>query len=206
VVSDVRAAGLDRNPEPVLYVPHTRARARAMTIVIRTNQDPEALAAAVRSRIWQRDNSIPIERMKTMAEIVAESVASRRFQTALVLLFAFLALGLALVGVYGVTSFAVTRQTREFGVRFAMGAQPADLLRSVLGNGLRPVVAGLLLGMALAWATASALRSFLFGVAPLDPLAFGAVSVALLTTAALACYVPARRAARMDPVVALRHD
>ena len=206
VVGDVRAAGLDRDPEPVLYVSHARTRARAMTVVVRTHQDPEALAAAVRSRIWQRDNSIPIERMKTMREIVAESVASRRFQTVLVLLFALLALGLALIGVYGVTSFAVTRQTREFGVRFAMGAQPSDLLRSVLGKGLRPVAAGLLLGMALAWVTARALRSFLFGVGPLDPVAFGAVSVALLATAALACYVPARRAARMDPVVALRHD
>jgi ABC-type antimicrobial peptide transport system permease subunit len=177
-----------------------------MTVVIRTNQDPEALAAAVRSRIWQRDTSVPIERMKTMREIVEESVASRRFQTALVLLFALLALGLALVGVYGVTSFAVTRQTREFGVRFAMGAQPSDLLRSVLGKGLRPVAAGLLLGMALAWVTARALRSFLFGIAPLDPVASGVVSVVLLATAALACYLPARRAARMDPVVALRHD
>jgi putative ABC transport system permease protein len=206
VVGDVRAAALDRDPIPALYVPYTRARMAAMTVVIRTTQEPETLAAAVRAQIWKRDNSIPVETMRTMREIVSESVAPRRFQMALVLLFALLALGLALVGVYGVTSYAVTRQTQEIGVRLALGAQRSDLLRSVLTQGLRPVAAGLLLGLALAWTAATAVRGFLFGVAPLDPLALGAVSAALIVTAAIACYLPARRAARIDPVVALRQD
>jgi putative ABC transport system permease protein len=206
VVGDVRSAGLDRDPMPSLYVPYARARSRAMTIAIRTMQNPEALAAAVRERIWKRDNSIPVDRMRTMREIVSESVAPRRFQTTLVLLFALLALGLALVGVYGVTSYAVARQTREIGVRFALGAQRSDLLRSVLVQGMRPVAAGLLVGAALAWAASATMRSLLFGVAPLDPIALSTVSVVLMAAASLACYVPARRAARMDPVVALRHD
>jgi hypothetical protein len=206
VVGDVRAAALERDPTPAIYVPHTRNRSRAMTVVIRTHQDPEALAAVVRAQIWKRDNSVPIERMRTMREIMSESVAPRRFQTTLVLLFALLALGLALVGVYGVTSYAVARQTREIGVRFALGAPQSDLLRSVLAQGMRPVAAGLLFGTALAWAMTTAMRSFLFGVAPLDPVALVTVSVVLIATAAMACYVPARRAARMDPLVALRHD
>ncbi|MPY91355.1 MAG: FtsX-like permease family protein [Luteitalea sp.] len=206
VVGDVRAAALDRDPIPALYVPHTRSRARAMTVVIRTTQDPETLAAAVRAQIWKRDNSIPVETMRTMREIVSESVAPRQFQTTLVLLFALLALGLALVGVYGVTSYAVARRTQEIGVRLALGAQRSDLLRSVLAQGLRPVAAGLLLGLALAWTAATTMRSFLFDVAPLDPVALGTVSAALMVTAAMAGYLPARRAARIDPVVALRHD
>ncbi|MGH9161564.1 MAG: ADOP family duplicated permease [Vicinamibacteraceae bacterium] len=206
VVGDVRAAALDRDPTPALYVPYTRARPRVMSVVVRTTQDPKTLAAAVRARIWKRDNSIPVDTMRTMRDIVSESVAPRRFQTALVLLFAVLALGLALIGVYGVTSYAVARQTQEIGVRLALGARRADLLRSVLMQGLRPVAAGLVLGLALAWAAATTVRGFLFGVAPLDPLALGVVSTALILTAALACYFPARRAARIDPVVALRQD
>jgi predicted permease len=206
VVGDVRVARLDREPTPALYVPHMRSRARAMTVVIRTHQDPEPLAAAVRAQVWKRDNSIPVERIRTMREIMSASVAPRRFQTALVLLFALLALGLALIGVYGVTSYAVTRQTREFGVRFALGAQRWDLLRAVLSQHLRPVAAGLLLGLVLAWTASTTMRSFLFGVAPLDPIVLGIVCAVLAITAAIACYGPARRASRIDPVIALRHD
>lgn len=206
VVGDVRAAGLDRDPAPALYVPHTRNRAGAMTMVLRTNQNPEALAGAVRAEVWRRDNSIPVERMKTMREIMSASMAPRRFQTGLVLIFALVALGLAQLGVYGVTSYAVTRQTREIGVRFALGAQQREVVETILSHHLRPVATGLLLGMALAWAATTAMRSFLFGVAPLDPLVSGTVCIALATTALMACYVPARRASRIDPVIALRRE
>lgn len=206
VVGDVRAARLDRDPAPALYVPHTRNRARTMTVVIRTPQGPEVLAAAVRARIWKRDNSIPVERIRTMGEVMSASVAPRRSQTALVLLFALLALGLALVGVYGVTGYSVARQTREIGVRFALGAQRGELMRGILSQHLRPVAAGLLLGLALAWLATRTMRSFLFGVGPLDPIVIGTVSMALTTTALIACYIPARRASRIDPVIALRHE
>jgi putative ABC transport system permease protein len=141
-----------------------------------------------------------------MREIVLASAAQRRFHRALVLVCAVLALGLALVGVYGVTSFAIARRTREIGVRIALGAQRSDLLRSVLTQGLWPVAAGLLCGLVLAWGTTTALRSFLFGVAPLDPIVLVIVGVTLMATAAMACYVPARRATRIDPVIALHHD
>jgi predicted permease len=206
VVGDVRAAGLDRDPAPALYVSHTRNRPGAMTVVIRTDQDPEALAGAVRAQVWRRDNSVPVERMQTMREIMSASLAPRRFQTGLVLIFALAALGLALLGVYGVTSYAVTRQTREIGVRFALGARRRDVVEAVLSHHLRPVLTGLMLGLALAWAATTAMRSLFFDVAPLDPLVFGTVCIALATTAMMACYVPARRASRIDPLIALRRE
>jgi predicted permease len=206
VVGDVRTAGLDHDPLPAVYVPHTRSRAGAMSIVIRTMQDPAALAAAVRAQVRKADKNVPVERMRTMRDVVSESVEPRRFQTGLVLLFGVLALGLALVGVYGVTSYAVARQTQEIGVRLALGAQRGDVLRSVLAQGLRPVAAGLLLGLALAWTAATTMRTLLFGVAPLDPVALVTACVALTVTAGMACYLPARRATLVDPVIALRHE
>jgi putative ABC transport system permease protein len=206
VVGDVRAAALDREPVPAIYVPHARNRDRAMTIVIRSAQDPSTLAAALRAVVWKRDPTIPVPAARTMREIVSASIAPRRFQMAMVLLFAVLALALALVGVYGVTSYAVARQTREIGVRIALGAQRSALLRSVLAQGLRPVALGLCLGVPAAIAAATAVRSLLFRIAPLDPLVLCAMSAALLFTAAIACYIPARRAAGVDAIVALRDE
>lgn len=206
VVGDVRAAGLDREPIPTIYVPYSRNRASAMTIVVRTAQDPGAIAATIRAEIGRLDDSVPVDRMRTMADIVDESVAPRRFQASLVVLFALVALSLALSGVYGVTSYTVARRTREFGVRLALGAQRSELLRFVVSQGLRPVAVGVVLGLALAWAATTAARSVLFGVSALDPLTLGTVSLVLIATAALACYIPARRASRIDPVVALRAD
>ncbi len=206
VVGDVRAAALDEDPTPIVYVPHTRNRFRAMTVAVRTSQDPEALVAAVRAEIARLDDSLPADRMRTMTDIVSESVAPRRFQALLVALFALVALKLALVGVYGVTSYSVARRTREMGVRLALGAQRTELLRSVLVQGVRPVFTGVVLGVVLAWAAATAARSVLFGVTPLDPLALGGVASALMITGTLACYLPARRASRIDPVTALRAE
>jgi len=142
--------------------------------------------------------------MTTMREIVSASVAPRRFQLVLVVLFAALSLALALVGIYGVTSYAVARQTQEIGLRMALGAQKGDVMRSVLAQGLRPVLAGLAVGLIGARLGAALVRSLLFGVGPLDPVALGSVACLLLMAAALACYLPARRAARLDPVIALR--
>jgi putative ABC transport system permease protein len=125
---------------------------------------------------------------------------------AMILLFATLALALALVGVYGVTSYSVARQTREIGVRIAIGAQPGEVLRSVLARALRPVGLGLAIGLVIAAGAAFSIRSFLFGIVPLDPMALCVVSGALLVTATIACYIPARRAARVDPTMALRAE
>jgi putative ABC transport system permease protein len=139
-----------------------------------------------------------------MREIVSTSVAQRRFELVLVMLFAILAVLLAVVGIYAVTAYAVAGQTQEIGLRMALGAQSSTVLRSVLLQGLRPVLAGLAMGMVAARLGAIVIRGFLFGISPLDPATLGGVAVVLLIAGGLACYAPARRASRLDPVTALR--
>jgi putative ABC transport system permease protein len=195
---------LEREPMPVFYRPHAQFASRDMTVVVRTIQEPQALAAAIRAETWKLDQDLPIPTMRTMREIVSVSVAERRFQTVLVALFAALSLVLAVVGIYGVTSYSVARQTQEIGLRMALGAQGSNVLRAVLVQGLQPVVVGLGLGLIAARLGAVAVRSLLFGIGPLDPVALGGVAGLLLCAAALACYLPARRASRLDPVIALR--
>jgi len=204
VAGDVRTGGLEREPMPLFYRPYPQAPLYRMTLVLRTVEEPQALAPAIRAATWKLDKDLPIAAMTTMREIVSASVAPRRFQLVLVVLFAALSLALALVGIYGVTSYAVARQTQEIGLRMALGAQKGDVMRSVLAQGLRPVLAGLAVGLIGARLGAALVRSLLFGVGPLDPVALGSVACLLLMAAALACYLPARRAARLDPVIALR--
>lgn len=206
VVGDVRAAGLDKEPTPTIYVPHTRNRVRTMTVVVRSTRSPDSLTAAIRAEVGSLDDSVPIDRVRTMEDVVSQSLAPRRFQAFLVLLFALVAVSLALVGVYGVASSMVARQTREIGIRLALGAQRNEILRGALMQGGRSVVAGILFGLALAWMTATAVRSALFGVTPLDPMVLAAVSLALMATGGIACLVPALRASRIDPVRALRAE
>ena len=206
IAGDVRADALESDPSPAAYRPVSQAPFADVTLVVRTAQEPAALASAVRSAVWKLDRNLPVTSMQTMREIVSAATAQRRFQMTLILGFAVLSLSLAVVGIYGVTSFAVSRQTQEIGLRLALGAQPGDVLISVLLHGLRPVVVGLLLGLAAAVAATVSLRALLFGIAPLDPFSLGGVSLVLLLAATLACYLPARRAARVDPLVALRAE
>jgi putative ABC transport system permease protein len=177
-----------------------------MTMVVRTANDPAALAAAVRAEIWRLDPNLPISAMRTMREIVSSAVAQRRFQMMLTSLFAVVALLLGAVGVYGVVSYSVASRTRDIGLRIALGAMRTDVMRWVFASGMRPVLIGLGLGLVGALVVASALRSLLFEVAPADPLALGTVTVVLLLASGAACYLPARRAAAMDPIIALRHE
>jgi len=206
IVGDVHSAALDQEPMPAIYRPQLRSGWLDMTLVARTSGDPLALASAVRAEIRGLDKDLPIATTRALEDVVSASVATRRFQAVLIALFAMLALALAAIGVYGVTSYAVTRQTREIGVRIALGANPSRVLITVLIRGLRPVVLGLAIGLVgAAWA-ARVLRTFLFGIGPADPIAFGAACGVLVVGAALACYMPARRAASVDPVTALRFE
>ena len=204
VVENARPGALDREPLPVVYRPNDQWASGPMSLVVRTAQDSAALAPAVRSSIRAMDSNLPILAMRTMREIVSSTVAERQFQMMLTSVFAVLALLLGAVGLYGVVSYSVACSTRDIGLRMALGALRTDVIRWVFSHGMRPVLVGLVAGLAGAVAVARALRSLLFEVAPTDPLALGLVSVVLLLTSGLACYLPARKAARVDPVVALR--
>ncbi len=206
VVKDVTGDSVEKEPVPILYQSHEQAPFPNMVLVVRTAQEPDALAPAIRAAAWKIDRNLPFPAMRTMRQIMSSSVSRRRFQLVLVALFAALALVLAVVGIYGVTSYAVTRQTQEIGLRMALGAGQGEVIRGVLGRGMRPVLLGLAAGLVAARGGAALVRGLLFGVDALDPLAFGGVVVLLLAASVAACYIPARRASRLDPVTALRAE
>jgi predicted lysophospholipase L1 biosynthesis ABC-type transport system permease subunit len=206
VVGDVRPGAVDREPPPLIYRPHRQWAGGQMTLMVKTAREPAALAPAVRAEIRKMDSSLPIPTIRTMREIVSASVAERRFQMVLTSLFALLALLLGAVGVYGVVSYSVACRTRDIGLRIALGAMRSHVMRWVFSQGMRPVLIGLLAGLGGSIAVARALRGLLFGIAPTDPISLGSVALVLLLVSGLACYLPARRAARLDPTMAIRHE
>lgn len=204
IVGDVKGAGLSAQAKPEMYTP-LRGFWYAF-LVLRTNQEPSKMASAVRGEIAAVDRGVPVYQVATMDQLLSASVATQRFNLFLLVLFAALALGLAAVGISGVLAFGVSRRTREIGIRLALGAHPRDVLRLVVGQGMQLVVAGILLGIAGALALTRLMASLLYRVSPTDPATFVVVSVLLALVALIACYVPARRAMRVDPMVALRTE
>ncbi|MCU1381854.1 MAG: hypothetical protein JWL71_551 [Acidobacteria bacterium] len=207
VAGNVREYDPSVPPLPELYLPYLQhpSYGSSLTLVARTRVEPLAVANAFRDAIRTADSDVPV-RATTMTETLSSSVATPRFRTLLVGAFAALALALAIAGVYGVMAYAVSRRTAEIGVRMAMGAGSADILRLVMGQGLRLALAGIAVGSALAFGLAQLLRGMLFAVGPADPLVFAGVPVALIVTVAAATAVPALRASRTDPMSALRAD
>jgi putative ABC transport system permease protein len=206
VAQDVRPGAVDRELPPQLYRPHHQAPSGRMSVLVRTAQDPSALSTSLRDLVRRADPTVPIAAMRTMEEIVSGSLVQRRFQMVLTSLFGIVALLLGAVGVYGVVSYTVVRRTREIGLRLALGATRQEVIVWVFSRGMRPVFMGVGVGVLGAMALAQTMRHLLFGVGPLDPAAFGGVAFVLLMAAALACYLPARRAAELDPLTALRQD
>jgi putative ABC transport system permease protein len=178
-----------------------------MSLVVRSAADnPLSLAASVREAIKQMDKDQYVAAIQPMTKLVAESVARRRFNALLTGVFAVVALLLASVGIFGVLNYTVAQRTQEIGLRVALGAQTRDVLRLVLGQGVRLILFGLALGLAASFALTRVLAVMLFGVTPTDPLTFVAVSFLLAIVALLSCYIPARRATKVDPLVALRYE
>ena len=174
--------------------------------VVRTDNDPKAIAAGVRAAVWDIDKDLPITRIRTMEEVRSMAVMSPRLNLLLFGLFAALALLLASIGIYGVTAYGVARRTREIGIRIALGANRSDVVRSVVSQSIRLVTMGLLLGLTGAFALTRLMTSMIYGVSSSDPATFSAVAFLLMFVALVACYVPARRAMRVDPIVALRYE
>jgi predicted permease len=206
VVGDVKMDGLAQTTPWAMYFPYGQWPFNDMNLIVRASGEPLALSGAVRQQIWSLDGDVPVETFQTLTQIRTQSVAPQRFQTMLLGLFAALALGLAAVGIYGVLSYAVAQRTSEIGVRMSLGARTADILRIVVGQGMKLSLLGLLLGLLGALAATRLIAGLLFGVSPTDPATFAIVSTLLFLTGLGACAIPALRASRVDPVIALRSE
>ncbi len=206
VVRDVKFLGLDSQVEPAFYIPAAQVALNDMKLLVRTSGDPLALVSAIRTSTRALDPDQPIARFSTMTAILDETLAARRFNMVLMTLFGFVALILASTGVYGVFSYNVSLQTSEIGVRLALGARPRNILSMVLRRGLTLVLGGTMIGVAAAFVLTRYLSSQLFGITPTDTVSYVSVTFLLAVVALIACYIPARRAMRVDPVVALRYE
>ena len=207
VVRAVHDLRVSAEPRPEIYIPLAQDQGvRGLSFLVRTGEDPVALTPALQRAIWLIDKNAPLTAAATMGEIVTASLGAPRYQTILLATFGGLGLLLAMVGTYGVISYGVSQRTHEIGVRMALGASRSDILRLVMREGMLLATMGVVVGIAGALALTRFLTSLLFGVKPTDPATFVGVALALLLAAMAACYVPARRAMRVDPMVALRHE
>jgi putative ABC transport system permease protein len=206
VVPDVKLYGLEKRTEPAIYVPYAQTPTSTVSLLLETRGAAPAWAQAVRQEVRSLDPDQPVSNVRTMDAVLAESTMVRRFATALLGGFAALAVVLAVVGIYGLTSYSVSQRAHEIGLRMALGAPPRRVLGMVVGRGVGLAVAGAGVGVLAALGFTRVLRGLLFGVTPTDPVVFAAVPALLVAAAALACYLPARRATRIDPVAALRSE
>jgi putative ABC transport system permease protein len=210
VVADVRDAALTVPPYPTIYIPLGQQWANfprwPMTLIVRSGSNPDALVPAIRAAVSALDKNVPIYDVRSLGEYMAISEAQSRFNAAVLAIFAGLGLVLASAGLYGVTSYAVTQRTDEVGIRLALGAERRDILRLMLAQGMKLALAGDILGLAGALALTRLLQSFLFVVKAVDPATFLAIAAILVTVLLISTFIPARRAMRVDPLVALRHE
>jgi predicted permease len=206
VVGDVHTGALDREPMPAIYRPQTQAASIVMTLVVRTAVSANTLAPNIRALIHGLDAALPVGATHTLNDIADASVRPRRFQLLLIALFAAMALVLAIIGVWGVTSYSVAMQRHDLGVRMALGAARRELLAGIVKQALLPVAVGLVAGLVIAGAAGTLMRELLYDIQPLDPVSFAVTGLLLLVTASIGCYLPARRAANLDPLEVLRSE
>jgi putative ABC transport system permease protein len=206
IIGDIHQTALDKTAKPEMYVNLFQKGVGSASVVVRSKTAPLSLTSAVTEQIHSLDKDLPVQGVLSMEEVVGISVGSRRFSTYLFTLFSLLALVLASVGIYGVMSYTVAQGTREIGIRVAVGARPWDVMKLVLGAGMRQVLLGAGIGVVGALLLTRFLASLLFGITAYDPVTFAAVLIVLAGVALVACYIPARRAMRVDPMIALRYE
>jgi putative ABC transport system permease protein len=207
VVGDARQWGLDRPPDPEIYFSYSQiAFSPSTTLVLRTNVEPGSLSDSLRRAVRDVNHDAPVYSVKTMMQVLSESTAQRRFNTILMTSFAGVALLMAAIGLYGVISYSVAQRVHEIGIRMALGAQVGDVIRMVLWQGFQLALAGVVSGLVISIILTRVMTNLLYGVSATDPLTFTFVSVLLTAVALLACYIPARRAAKVDPMIALRYE
>jgi putative ABC transport system permease protein len=206
VVSDVAQYGLDRKPPMQIYLPQAQYPTSFMTLVVRTNSEPARMTASIREQIRAVDGDQAVSKIATMEELLGDSISLRRFSMLLLIGFAGIALTLAAVGIYGVISYTVTQRSHEIGIRMALGAARKDIFKLVVGQGMKLTFSGVAIGLAASFGLTRAVKVLLFGVSPTDPVTFVLISLVLAGVALGACFVPARRATKVDPMIALRYE
>jgi putative ABC transport system permease protein len=206
VVAHVKNYGVDEDSRVELYLPFLQNSASGFTLVVRGSGDPAALAAGLRRAVRAVDPELPVYSLRTLDELVADRTAQRRLAVLLISVFAAIALLLAAVGIYGVMSYAVTQRTQEIGIRMALGAEREHIVGMVLRSGARMAVGGVVIGLLAAFGLARLITALLFETSAADPPTFSVVPLLLMAVALVACYLPARRATRVDPIQALRYE
>jgi putative ABC transport system permease protein len=206
ITADVKSAGLTAAPPDEMYLPMRQLPWRLMVLLVRTDGDSAALQSLIRTTVAEMDRNQPIAEFATLDSLLSDSLGPQRIAAWLAGVLAAIALLLAMVGLYSVLAYAVTQRTFEIGIRMALGAQRWQVLALVMRGGLKPVMIGMLLGLAVAAVASRLVRSLLFTVQPTDPLIYGCVTAIFIFVAALACLLPALRASRVDPIVALRAE
>jgi ABC-type antimicrobial peptide transport system permease subunit len=215
VVGDARNSGLDRNPPPIMYIPVAQvpdgvtalnSRITPLEFAVRTKVPPFSLSEEIQKALRDASGGLPVSNIESMDQIDAESTASSNFNMTLLTIFAALALSLAAIGIYGLMAYSVQQRTQEIGIRTALGASPQNVRRMLMLQGMKLALAGVVIGVAAALALSRYMATLIYGVTAWDPATFVSVVVVLTGVALLACYIPARRAMRVDPIVALRYE